>query len=170
MNAYTLHSCTQRGIPLWLSVIRRAFCNVAQWCRRRVCRGASPSPKVLIWWKSGKNSWKSGQNLRKSRQNLWKPSQNPWKYEQKWHPTCFDLKQLAANVRRNTCRPFFHSKNSLHEKIFTQKLAQKFFGHVWGNSGKRPSHPQTFACSYTYDVAVLLDDTHFLQHSCRFFL
>jgi len=25
-----------------------------------------------------------------------------------------------------------------------------FFGQVWQNSGKNPSHPQKFACSYTY--------------------
>jgi len=28
-TGYILHSSTQRGIPLWLSVIQRAFCNVA---------------------------------------------------------------------------------------------------------------------------------------------
>jgi len=26
----------------------------------------------------------------------------------------------------------------------------KFFGQVWGNSGKNPSHPPKIACSYTY--------------------
>jgi len=31
-----------------------------------------------------------------------------------------------------------------------QKLHKKLFGQVWGNSGKNPSHPQKFACSYTY--------------------
>ena len=30
------------------------------------------------------------------------------------------------------------------------KIAQRLFGQVWGNSGKNPSHPQTFAFSYTY--------------------
>jgi len=34
--------------------------------------------------------------------------------------------------------------------MFTQKVAQKFFGQVWGNSDKNPSHPQKFACSNTY--------------------
>ena len=38
----------------------------------------------------------------------------------------------------------------LHENKFTQKVAQKYFGQVWGNSGKNPLHPQKFACSYTY--------------------
>ena len=28
--------------------------------------------------------------------------------------------------------------------------AQKVFGQVWGKSGKIPSHPQKFVCSYTY--------------------
>jgi len=27
-----------------------------------------------------------------------------------------------------------------------------FFGQVWGNLGKNPSHPQKFACSYTYGL------------------
>jgi len=31
------------------------------------------------------------------------------------------------------------------------KIAHKRFGQVWGNSDKIPSHPQKFACSYTYD-------------------
>jgi len=25
-----------------------------------------------------------------------------------------------------------------------------FFGHVWENPGKIPSHPQKYTCSYTY--------------------
>jgi len=29
-----------------------------------------------------------------------------------------------------------------------------FFGQVWGNLGKYPSHPQKFACSYTYALKV----------------
>jgi len=28
-----------------------------------------------------------------------------------------------------------------------------FFGQVWGNLGKNYSHPQKFACSYTYEWA-----------------
>jgi len=31
-------------------------------------------------------------------------------------------------------------------------VAQKFFGQVWGNSGKNPSQPQKLTCSYTYVV------------------
>ena len=30
------------------------------------------------------------------------------------------------------------------------KVAYKLFGQVRRNSGKNPSHPQKFACSYTY--------------------
>jgi len=50
---------------------------------------------------------------------------------------------MAPKITR---RPFF----GLHEKIFAQKVAKKFFGQVWGNSGNNPSHPQKCACSYTY--------------------
>jgi len=40
------------------------------------------------------------------------------------------------------------------EKIWATG-AQKLFGQVWGNSGKNPSHPQKFACSYTYDKTTI---------------
>jgi len=29
-------------------------------------------------------------------------------------------------------------------------LFEVFFGQIWGNLGKNLSHPQKFACSYTY--------------------
>jgi len=32
-----------------------------------------------------------------------------------------------------------------------KKVAQKFFGQVWRNSGKNPSHIRKFACCYTYE-------------------
>jgi len=38
------------------------------------------------------------------------------------------------------------------EEMLTQRVAQKLFGRVWGNSGKNLSHPQKFACSYTYSL------------------
>jgi len=65
---------------------------LTHWCRRRGAGSASTPPKALIWCKSRENTSKSGQNL-------WKPSQTPWTYEQKWHPTSFDLKKLAPNFR-----------------------------------------------------------------------
>jgi len=33
-------------------------------------------------------------------------------------------------------------------------VVQKFFGQFWGKSGKSPSQPQKFACSYTYDSSI----------------
>jgi len=34
--------------------------------------------------------------------------------------------------------------------LFWRLFFGVFFGQVWGNVGKNPSHPQNFACSYTY--------------------
>jgi len=34
--------------------------------------------------------------------------------------------------------------------------AQTFFGQVWRNLGKNPSHPLIFSCSYTYIFKQLL--------------
>jgi len=84
--------------------------------------------------------------------------------------------KTAPNVCRKTqIRPFFrgHTKNrtscSLQEKM--EKIwatgAQKLFGQVWGNSGKNPSHPQTFACSYTYDKTTIRTKGRQLQRACK---
>jgi len=40
--------------------------------------------------------------------------------------------------------------NMVFTRKDSHKVAQQFFVQVWGNSGKNPSHPQKFACSYTY--------------------
>ena len=105
------------------------------WCRRWGC---NRTPKVLIWWKSGRNPIQSGQNPPKSGQNLWEPSKTPWKSEQKWRPICFDLKIMAPELTRRA--------------FFEVTLYEVFFGQVWENPSKIPSHPQKFACSYTYDL------------------
>ena len=57
----------------------------------------------------------------------------------------------GKNGAQNYTKTFFggHPNNSLHEKTFEQQVAQKFLGLVWENSGKNPSHPQKFDCSYT---------------------
>jgi len=46
-----------------------------------------------------------------------------------------------AQRLQNNMKTFFggHPKNGLHEKTFAQKVAEKIFGQVWGNSGKNPS-------------------------------
>jgi len=44
----------------------------------------------------------------------------------------------------------FIPKEDLLETMFAQKMAQKLFVQVWGNSGKNPSHLQKCACSYIY--------------------
>jgi len=85
--------------------------------------GASAPPKVLICRKSGQNPWKS------------------WK---KWCPT-FGEKHMKS--------PFFegHTKKGLYNlcgRKFVGKSRTKTFR---ASLGKNPSHPQKFACSYTYD-------------------
>jgi len=99
--------------------------------------GETAPPKVLIWWKSG--------------QNLAEPSKTPWKSEQKWRPTCFDLKVMAPEL---TWRAFYSFGG------------QVFFGQVWEHPGKILSHPQTFLCSYTY-VLTQRTEAAVLSDSCK---
>jgi len=40
------------------------------------------------------------------------------------------------------------------EENLWAKGSQKLLGQVWGNSAKNPSHPQNFACSYTYGASI----------------
>ena len=60
----------------------------------------------------------------------------------------FDIKQWHPSFTEKHMKTFFwrsHQKRSLWslwEKIWGQKLPKKFFGQVWGNSGKNPSHSQ----------------------------
>jgi len=64
---------------------------------------------------------------------------------------------FAEYLHKNTWRPLFggYTKKmfwwSLWERICRQKLHKNLFGRVWENSGKNPSPPKKFACSYTYD-------------------
>jgi len=118
-------------------------------------RGCKHTPKSFDVVKIREKFLKIGKirrNLGKICENLCKTPENLGKLPEKtakWRPTCFVLKKLAANVYRITLK-FCSFKNGLHEKIFAQKVVQNFFGTVRGNSGKNPSHPKKFACSYTY--------------------
>jgi len=62
---------------------------------------------------------------------------------------------MAPSLCRIAGKPFLEviPNEGLLEKMFVQKVAQKFFRQVWGNSGKNPLHPQKFACSYTCAIA-----------------
>ena len=111
--------------------------------------GATPPPKVLIWWKSG--------------QNLWQSSKTLWKSEQKWRPTCLDLKIMAPELTWKafevTWRP------NWHEEFFCGgHLFWSIFRTSLGESGQIPSHPQKFACSYIYTCMT----TYCIQ--CRIYL
>jgi len=46
-------------------------------------------------------------------------------------------------------KTFFWRSSEIRYSCSAQKVAKHFYGQVWGNSGKNPSHPQKFACSYT---------------------
>ena len=63
---------------------------------------------------------------------------------------CFDFKKCAQHEK--ICSRFFWKWVSFFGS---------FFGQVWGNLGKKSSHSQKFACSYTYariDSACLISE------------
>jgi len=49
------------------------------------------------------------------------------------------------------------------EIVFFEVIFLEFFRAIWGNLGKNPSHPQKFACSYTYivDIAFRITNRRF---------
>jgi len=66
---------------------------------------------------------------------------------QKWRPMSFYLAKW---------RFFWRSgKNGLNDKIFAQKMAQKFFWQVSEIRAKILCNTQHFACSYTYGCKVI---------------
>jgi len=99
------------------------------------------------------------------------------KKQEKWRPTWFDLTKMEPNVvsfekncalhaligknaARDHMKTFFGGqtkKRSSLENIPT-KSGPKFF------SGKNPSHPQKFACSYT--CAMVSSCADFLARMC----
>ena len=108
-------------------------------------RGASAPQK--FWFV--KNLGKIYENVCKIPEILGKQPENM----EKRRPTLFDFEQRAPRVGKITWRPFLwrSSQNwSVWKEIFTQRVARKVFGQVWGNSGKNLSKPQKFTCSYTY--------------------
>ena len=125
--------------PLWLDVSVRGASHWSHWCRRRGC------------WKNF-DLVKIRQNPIKSGLNLWEHSKTPRKSEQKWRPTCFDLNIMAPEM---TWRAFFWRSHGarIDMKSFFLEVTyfEVFFGQVWENPGKIPSHPKKFDCSYTYD-------------------
>ena len=104
--------------------------------------GASAHLKVLICQKFWQKPWiseKISENLGKNRAQHCLISNNG----------------TGDLFLKSAWGPFFwvHTKQGLYDICrwkFVGKVAQKRFGQVWVNSGKNPSHPQKFACSYTY--------------------
>jgi len=89
-----------------------------------------------IWF--GKNPGKIPENLGKITGNLGKISEIRAKME----PNVLWFEKMV------TWRVFFRRSSEIWSSY--TKSGQIFFGQVWGNLGKNPSHPQKFTCSYTY--------------------
>jgi len=112
--------------------LNRWYVRYARWCRRRVCRGCNRTPQSIDFEKPGK----SPQPLGKIFENLHKLPEN---LSKKWRPTCFDLKKMAPELKWRA--------------LFGGHFCLIFFRACWKNLDKIPSHPQKFACSYTYGYA-----------------
>ena len=106
------------------------------------------------------------ENMRKIWRKSWKSGQNSWKIWTKMAPNVVLLQKIAPNICRKTHEHHCfggRTTKGLHDLRGRRKIAQKLFGQVWGNSGKNPLYPQTFACSYTYAVESMLAGINRLQ-------
>ena len=93
-------------------------------------------------------------------ENADKIPQNPGKISE-------NLRKLPENLSKNGGQHALIWKQWLpnwHEELFLEVTSfEVFFGQVWENPGKIPSHPPKFARSYTYGPAQLLPmTTHYL--------
>ena len=146
--------------------------------------GVSPPPKILMWWKSWKNPLKFGEYLCIFGQNVWKPSQNSF--------LCFDFTKTAPEIKVQTFRfleviflQFFFGqvranlgKNGAWSALIWKKCALnglkcshslrwfslEFFSGKFREIWAKSSHPQNFACSYTYVQGYMgIRSLHWLQ-------
>ena len=99
------------------------------WCRRRGCRGCNRTPKSFVLVKIREKSHKIRKKI------LWNPGKSlrtskiPWKYEQKWRPTCFDLKITAPKLTQTAI--FWRSHGArIYVKSFF--LEVKYFSGKFG--------------------------------------
>ena len=146
-------------------------------CNLKTREGCRDVPRVLFMWAV---VWEAGvqgvqahpqkfwfvENPGKIRENLCKIYETVRKILENLSNNLKMLAKMAPNVvcfwkmgtkgMQNHTKALFdgHPEGkcswSVWKEIFTQGVARKLFGQVWGNSGKNLSHPQTFACYYTY--------------------
>ena len=111
----------------------------------------------------GQNPGKISENPGKKSREIWEKSvktfakplkicANSLKIQAKWHPACCVLKKWRPKSHEDV----FWRSYKIRSSCNAQKMAQKNFGQVWGNSGKTSSHPQKCACSYIYDINGIL--------------
>jgi len=160
--------CKHQFLIFQYLFLQDSWCH---WCSRR--RGCKRIPKtfdlVKILEKSlnpGKNQWKFGQNVWKRSQNHcmcfdWTNTAPKFKVQTFFFGgqvfiSFFSFRQVRENLGKNGASsvlifkkmcPAWEEMQSFFWRSFSLEF---FFGHVWENLGKNPSHHQKFACSYTY--------------------
>jgi len=100
-----------------------------------------------------KNPGKILENLGRILENLGRILVNPGKNGAQ---RCLISKNSIRRLQKNARRRVFggHTEEGLHDlcgrKFVAKSRTRSLFGQVCANSGKSPSHPQKFACSYNY--------------------
>ena len=100
-------------------------------------------------------------NLGKILENLCKFCERLGKIHENRNKISKNLGKLSENTGKNGAQHCLIPKMAPNVAFFEvipddlcgrKYSAQKLFRQVWGNLGKNLSHPQTFGCSYTYEM------------------